>query len=273
MIILQSVRNFRILGVRYTEYLPSEGLHHLVECYWRFSVGEVDNYKGNMKHVFPPDGGCSMIFFNAKNLGIKKNVLLGPTTTIREVEVFPHTVSIGIRLKAGCGTWLHDLPASELLNITIHYDPAQRTSWQNQILNELDFEDNPSEYLDERLLKLLIDNPFSPDEKIINAVDMIKQHAGQVTVEKVAWECNLSQRQLQRLFLYHTGMTVKKFCQIRRLRQAIIDMGVNGQTPLAMITERGFVDMAHYYKSFRSISGYNIERFFKHISGIKHELV
>lgn len=112
-----------------------------------------------------------------------------------------------------------------------------------------------------------------PDERIVKAVNLIIKNAGDVSLADLCNQCFVGERQLQRLFAKNTGVGIKQFCQIRRLRQALVDLYVQRRPWAQMVVERGFTDQAHFYKSFRNVAAYKLDRFLNHIDLIEHHLI
>jgi AraC-like DNA-binding protein len=258
----------------FKEYLPHPQLSNLVERYWKFVAppGDVDSNGQPFAHVFPPDGSCSLVFANMKTFGHKGIAFVGPTTEIREINVFPNSVNIGIRLKPGCSQWLNPVNPGEIVNSAIHYDAHDICGWQQEVLKILDIDFENAQFLDNCLLELLDNHPFEPDQRIQKAVNAVINTAGNITLPEIVAIACIGERQLQRLFKQQTGVTIKQFCQIRRLRKAVIDLHLHKKTYPEMVHDRGFTDQAHYYKSFKNVAGYSMEKFFDHISKIEHVL-
>ncbi len=258
----------------YKEYLPHPQLRSVVECYWKFVVDPVvDNSNVPINHIFPPDGSCSLLFINMVSFHHKMVVFVGPTTVIKEVPVFANSVSFGIRVKPGCSLWLNSTAPAAIVGGVIQYPPQDISSWQQEILMQMELNFDNIALLDDILMKVKAESDVEPDARIVKAVDFVIARNGQATLTEVADVSHLSPRQLQRLFTKETGITIKQFCQMRRLRKAIIDLHVQHLTYPEMVAECGFADQAHYYKSFKNVAGYDIRKFINHIGRIEHILV
>ena len=256
----------------YKEYLPAPPLQQWVECYWKF-VAPPNNATPStpFEHVYPPEGACSLLFIKVPAIHYQGTFFAGPSTQVHEVTVFPDSITLGIRLKPGYSACLNTVNPSDILNSSVPV--TEPVPWQMDLLDSLtvDF-DNPA-VLDEILHKHCSPITVTPDERVTKAVDLIIKHAGDISLADLCDQCFLSERQLQRLFAKHTGLGIKKFCQIRRLRQALIDLYVQRRPWPQMVVERGFTDQAHFYKSFRNVAAYKLDNFLNHIDLINHHLI
>nr|WP_294948627.1 helix-turn-helix transcriptional regulator [uncultured Mucilaginibacter sp.] len=258
----------------YKEYLPHPYLRDRVECYWKFVVEPVtDGSIEPLSHVFPPDGSCSLLFINMASFHHKAIVFVGPTTIIKEIPVFSNSISFGIRLKPGCSLWLNATEPAAIANSVIQYQPEDISAWQQEILTQMELSFDNKALLDDILMKVKPESSVEPDARIVNVVDFVIARNGQATLTEVADVSHLSPRQLQRLFTKETGIAIKQFCQMRRLRKAIIDLHIQHRTYPEMVAERGFADQAHYYKSFKNVAGYDIRKFISYIGQIEHIMV
>ncbi|WP_348081172.1 helix-turn-helix domain-containing protein [Mucilaginibacter sp.] len=259
----------------YKEYLPHLRLRKYVECYWKFVIAPATNDAdaAPLNHIFPPDGSCTLLFLSMASFHHKGMVFVGPTTVIKEIPVFANSITIGVRLKPGCSPWLNKVDVGTIINNAIQYQPYDINEWQQDFLQQLSLDFDEPQVLDNILLKIEATSGFEPDDRVLKAVDFIIAGNGQVTLPEIAAASCASPRQLQRVFTTQTGISIKQFCQLRRLRKAIIDLHVQHRTYPEMVTDRGFADQAHYYKSFKNVAGYDIRKFIGYIGQIEHIMV
>lgn len=269
----QIVPDFNILGLMlYKEYKPTPALQHWIECYWKFVAPPNDAAPAiPFEHVYPPEGACSLLFTKVVPINYSGVFFSGPSTQVHEITVFPNSISIGIRLKPGYSACLNSTSPADILNSSLPV--LEPLPWQTDLLSGLTIDFDDPYLLDELLLKYCSPITVEPDKRVTKAVDLIIENSGDISLADLCDKCFLSERQLQRLFTKYTGIRIKHFCQIRRLRQALIDLYVQRRPWPQMVVERGFTDQAHFYKSFRNVAAYKLDNFLNHIDLIDHHLV
>jgi AraC-like DNA-binding protein len=95
-----------------------------------------------------------------------------------------------------------------------------------------------------------------PDPRIRRAIRSIVSRRGEGAMEDVARDAAIGLRHLQRLFPEATGLTLREFARVRRLREALAQR----LTPDAPAWSRiaagaGFVDHAHLTREFLALLG------------------
>jgi AraC-like DNA-binding protein len=256
----------------YKEYLPCPELKDKIECYWKFVIPPTpDGTNTPFTHVFPPEGSCSLIFIKLLNIKQQFLAVVGPSTKVPAIQMFPNSVTFGIRLNPAYSKLLVEEEPAAILNTSRILLTNEIKTWQAQFLDLLclDFDD-PG--LLDGILKDNIPSDFFPDIRMVKAINTIIRKKGLLTLKDVADAATLSERQTQRLFAKVTGISVKQFCQIRRLRNALIELYLHKKSVHA-ISEIGYADSPHFYKSFRSIGDYNLNKFIKYIDAIDHAII
>lgn len=256
----------------FKEYKPAKPLQEWIECYWKFLMPANEAAPMQpVRHVFPPEGSCSLVFMKIPAIHFQGIHFVGPSTRVQDVEVFPASINLGIRLKPGFSACLHPADPALLLNSGMPVEEAPL--WQKDFLEALTLPFDDPGRLDDLLIQHCLPLTSRPDERISKAVDLIIQQAGDIHLDELSRQCFLGERQLQRLFTQYTGITIKRFCQIRRLRQAIVNLYVQRRSRTEMTAECGFTDVAHFYKSFRNVGAYKLDKFLEHINQIDHQLL
>lgn len=97
-----------------------------------------------------------------------------------------------------------------------------------------------------------------PASVVDDAVALIEQEQGDVTVERTAEYCHLSERQLHRRFLREVGIGPKHFAKVIQIKEALATLhdGTPGQ--LRNLAQRtGYFDQAHFIHDFQRLVGTN----------------
>lgn len=95
------------------------------------------------------------------------------------------------------------------------------------------------------------------DHQLKNAVDVIYQNRGMVSVEKLLKVLPLTERQLERKFKHYIGTSPKKFADIIRFQFFLKSLQNNlpGTSLTEIIYDYGFYDQAHLNKCFKVNTG------------------
>ncbi len=102
------------------------------------------------------------------------------------------------------------------------------------------------------------------DQKADDAIRLIRQTKGTLSIEEICTQMELSGKQLERKFLATVGVTPKVFSRITRFLNVchhIDEFKDKSLTQLAY--DCGFYDQAHFIKEFRQFSGYTPGEFFE----------
>jgi AraC-like DNA-binding protein len=87
------------------------------------------------------------------------------------------------------------------------------------------------------------------------AVSYILRTAGMEKVEAVARTLGVTERQLQRLFARHVGLTPKQFSRIVRFQSMLRASERSDAKLLAVALQQGYYDQAHLVHEFQSLAG------------------
>ena len=256
----------------YKEFLPAPALQDKVECYWQFIIPPCpSNNHDPIPHVVIPHGCPELIFI--KNLAIKQNFIAikGPSTSKFNIDIYPDTLYVGIRIKPGQLKWFAGISEADLLNQHQLCPESSWQTWQQQIMASISSGMNIEELFGNSLLNQETEPQYQADPRINRIVNRIISDQGKTEPATLACLAFLSLRQLQRIFKKETGMSLKQFSQIRKLRHAILQLYFKQQNQQEMIVDHNYVDLSHFYKSFRNIAQYKLDDFFKYIDQIDHQ--
>lgn len=258
----------------YKEYLPPPDLQDKVECYWKFIIPASQSESAKpIPHIVLPHGCSELVFIKLLAINQELIVFKGTSTSKFTVDVFPDAIYAGIRLKPGHSKWLCAAPVAELLNERLLYPAADWHSWQKDLIVQISAEMDIQGLLNAALLDWKGEIGYQPHERINLVTNRIVSDRGKTSIIELADLACLSVRQLQRVFKRETGMSIKQFSQIKKLRHAILQLYFKQQNQNEMIVDHDYTDLSHFYKSFRNIAQYKLEDFFKYIDLIDHQQI
>jgi AraC-like DNA-binding protein len=111
----------------------------------------------------------------------------------------------------------------------------------------------------ESVLLAAVSQPGSVATEVVShAVRQINRRSGDIRMRDLAASCNLSERQLERLFLDKVGIAPTLYARIRRFRSVLDcleDPGTFEPLRLAdLAAEYGYTDQSHMARDFRNFS-------------------
>jgi AraC-like DNA-binding protein len=102
--------------------------------------------------------------------------------------------------------------------------------------------------------------------KIINLIETIDEK--KVTIKNLASVISLSESRLQHLFKNHTGISIKKYLQWKRMIDGV-NIIVSGKDFTFSSHEAGFSDSAHMSRTFKEMFGINLSDIFKNSRSVQ----
>ena len=95
-----------------------------------------------------------------------------------------------------------------------------------------------------------------PDTVITEALGLIEEAKGQISVQALASALNISNRQLERKFIQHVGLLPKTFCRVMRFRQAkSLLESTRSPSGCDLAYACGYYDQTHLIREFRLFTG------------------
>jgi AraC-like DNA-binding protein len=127
-----------------------------------------------------------------------------------------------------------------------------------QVLESRDFRARKT-LLESALTAALADGAGEATELIVqHAVSAIDRRHGNIRVRAVAAGCNASERQLERMFLTHVGVTPKLYARIRRFRSVLSRLGdstnASGFSWADIAAQYGYTDQSHLVRDFKAFA-------------------
>ena len=248
---------------QYFEFDPAPGLARHVTCYWGFRVRTADP----PVHQLWPDGCMSLVWVVPAEAP-PFAVVAGPRLRPFDVHVTAGAVYWGARLWPDAGGALTGIRAPELRDVVVRAPVALQGG-----LDALAAAGNEAEAaaaLDALLLPLL--RTAQPlDDAVRQAVVAIVATRGDASMSDIAARVGLGERQLQRRFRSATGLTMKQFARIRRLRESGAALLLQERPPWAVLAaDFGYADQSHLIHEFSQLTGLTPVAFEDRLRQIEH---
>jgi AraC-like DNA-binding protein len=226
-----------------------------IECFW---IIENDDVTPVIQKIIP-DGFPEIIFHFGDPYRINLNdaweiqtnsLLAGQISKYFFLENTGKSSMLGIKLKPAALASIIGIDM-ETLTDKVYALPRPLMDLGTAISNAGNFEDRISaanqyfaEFKDHEL-----------NRPIDKALKMIFETKGLVTVTEMANAVGLSERQLERLFKKHVGLSPKFYCRIIRFR-SIFQLHEQGDPSwLDLAYEAGYADQSHFIRNFKAFTG------------------
>jgi transcriptional regulator GlxA family with amidase domain len=96
----------------------------------------------------------------------------------------------------------------------------------------------------------------APPPELVKAVATLRRANGNIDIDRVASQCNVTARKLQRLFREHVGLPPKVLARIFRFQHIFRVAESACPTEWTQVAlECGYVDQAHLIRDFRDFAG------------------
>lgn len=250
----------------YTELPPPSDLASWVQSFWVFTAPE--DLPGTYMHRVMPDGCVSIIHMASSFIpGGSMLLISGPTMTSHDVPVHAGNAFYGVRLQPGVirsliGADLPDLPG--LRGPLAALSPRHAASLRDHFTTNVNAQNAFSNAVREWIPRA---DPL--DSRLTASVRLFRD--GTARTADVADRVAMSERQFQRLFRYHVGLTPKQYARIRRFRTALGNiLRAEPDTWGRVAADCGFSDQAHMTREITSFFGAPPETLRAQVGVIEH---
>ncbi len=239
---------------RYAERQPSAALAPWVLSFWSFQADAIA--ADAPPYTVWPDGCASIALIRATGNG-GMVIFTGPRVKALQPPVRPHSRIWGVRLWPDV---IRGVLGLEPRSLRDRFGPAptplaERFATLESALPRSDDADAVLPAFDAWMRRWLREAPM-PDPRIRAAIRTIVAARGEVAMAVVAREAGLGLRQLQRRFPAETGLTLREWARVRRLREALVLGVTSGRGQWSRIAaETGFFDHAHLSREFVALTG------------------
>lgn len=200
--------------------------------------------------VLSPDGTTKTISGHA---------LFGQRTSYLLLDQPGRINMIGIRLKPGSEYCFSGIHAKKLVNNAVSL-PAFASAEIRELDTVLGSTTRSNEakvpVIDELLLLLLKLSHSEPNSLTGRAAELILSKKGNISIEEMLAEINISGKQAERYFSKHIGLSPKRFIRVHRFYNAFVQVrSLKKADWMDVLHNCGYYDQSHFIKDFRFFSG------------------
>jgi AraC-like DNA-binding protein len=255
--------------MHYQKFKPCEPLQPFVECYfsWQGLAEEELDVQS------PPNSFCAIVFNCSTPYRAYQNITTqmavpmafacGPFTSNYHLVLKGEIDIVGIVFRASSLHNFFGLRMSELVNnrMALEHLPGD-TALIMTTLKRTTTEQSKVKVLEEFLLTRLAEAK-SRLSVIDEAVELIDQNQGCISVQDVAEQLQISKRYLEKKFLEKVGVSPKFYSRIKRFthlsKEVAYNKNLNWQD---LVFKYGFHDQSHLVKEFMEFNQMNPTDYF-----------
>jgi len=247
-------------------YIPSLQLQSFIKCYY-LSESYYEEY---VKHVFFPDGCVEVVFhagldFYRDEQKECRAKVIGQITRPLTMKAIGKGKSFGIWFFPHTFSLFSGISMNELNDKVISLDTVFGKGFIDFVENCL-FEDDIKNLVDgtNTYLSKKLSIPSNPiKEKIADyAIRYIVAEKAETNLDKLAKDCNISNRYLQKIFVERIGFSPKFFIRTVRFQYTLHQLSKCHTGSLTALTyQAGYYDQAHFIREFKEFTGFAPSQF------------
>jgi AraC-like DNA-binding protein len=235
----------------YFQFNPHYALAKYIDAYWTArGVGK----ESTIEKILPD--GCVDIIFNLgedcntddNSLTMRngKSYLVGTMTHFKKTVMTGETHLFGVRFKPAAFSTFYKFDAlHEVTDQTVTLDKGLAPDIQKVIINS-------TSYLDQ----FFLDKLSKPKHNLLQVIDNIQEHKGQIDLQSLALSHFTTVRQLERGFKKHIGISPKAFINLVRYQFALSTIRkAPRQSLLDVAFECGYYDHSHLTNELKRYTG------------------
>lgn len=252
----------KLVKMTYREFRPGPLLQKHVECFW--TIQSTPAAETLPDRIYPD--GCMDIIFNfadpirnpdAQIVNTSRAFVVGNMTTFSAVQATGKLDLLAVRFHPGGIFPFLQMPLHEITDRFADLVESHREFVDGFVerLSEQPTDAHRVKLLEHALLaKLFEKRNVDPISEF--TVHRLLATRGSVSVQRMASECGLSLRQLERKFKERVGIAPKLLAQIIRFRQTQTEIRQSAEKDLTVIAyECGYFDHAHMTREFNRFAG------------------
>lgn len=230
------------------EHLPARDLRPFVECLW-YSPPTND-----IAFDIVPDGCVDACFVLSEK--DPRVLLFGTTTRTSSYHLEAGVPYFGVRFRPGKASLFVRECIADLTDTQLRVSHFGGLSAE-EFLVAGSFASR-RQRLEELLMSTLSRANVEAVRAVTYAISEINSSHGDIRVRDLAASCNLSERQLERLFVERVGISPKLYARIQRFRSVLNhleDPADQGQPKIADVAALyGYTDQSHLIRDFKNFA-------------------
>lgn len=238
---------------------PPAELRQLIECYWIIENGSTST----SEEKIIPDGFPEIIFHYGDPFLIKlanqweeqsRTLIAGQLKKFFFLKNTGITGVIGIKLQPTTITHLFDIAASTLTDkvLDLSLFPGIEIPFPTHATLGSVNHQSLIDTLNTFFLEKVRDFKWDVAE---NAVQIIFASKGVISVNQLAHELYVTERQLERVFRNFVGLSPKLYCKIIRFSTIFQCIKKQDYTWMDVVHDSGFYDQSHFIRNFKTFTG------------------
>src|SRR5215813_1568429 len=242
------------------QFQPHPMLRRFVQCYW--AIRADSRTLPVSDHGVIPGGYADIVFNIGDQVCLSdsgrvffdkaRSFVAGPFDRFLRLSAEGQFESLGVRFHPGKVPFFSDLPLGIVRNRAVSLD----TVWEDQRIRPeiqaLELRLTQVSGLGERIscveqfLMKFIQRWRKPDAVVTEALELIGESKGQISIEALASALRISDRQLERKFTQRVGLSPKAFCRLTRFHQVkFLLESVCGPNGCDLAYACGYYDQTH----------------------------
>ena len=239
-------------GMKYSQVDPDKSLASYIDAYWTAKGDRVNT----VTEKILPDG-CIDFIFNlgsdcitdngASNMQSENAYLVGTMTRFKETLMHNETNLVGVRFKPGGFSAFHKFASlHEITDKTIECENRSLFDLKKISVDHVAYF---NQFFSDKLKK--------PNYFLLQVIETIRLHKGQINVEALASKNFTTVRQLERSFKQHIGISPKQLINLTRYQNTMTAFQNRqpGESILSIALDHGYYDHAHLTNEFKRYNG------------------
>nr|WP_299670988.1 AraC family transcriptional regulator [uncultured Polaribacter sp.] len=199
-----------------------------------------------------------------------KSYLAGSNMTFFNIKMSYIRRALTIQLQPYAIPYLFGVPASEFLNeiVSLNDFKPELSLQLEELISSPIASSEVLKFVDNILLASSAKNPIS--KRITHALHLLMKSGGDIKIEDLSNQLNISQRRLQQLFNHNFGLTAKAYSRIVKMQYHTFQI-LNGKD-LNTIIPNGYYDQSHFIHELKNLTGLLPNDFYKYLNKEEHKM-